>query len=434
MITRKFGSPVLMVLGVLQVVFGVGVSFWVTSKQMQFAYPRTADIAEAFRDATALSCFGLAVIVSYNVAALASPRVGTANSLGRYPLKLQVLFLTLAPALITAASISLGAIPAFTDAIAKSADGSVWILLVVAVSTVFLSTVAALSAFVALAFRKFHPAVSPLIAVIVTYFVVAFGANSAKTWAVAPIVLQAVDPTDLTEPRNLVVALGVSVCLALVAGGLLLLAAGASKNISLSGVIAITAIVGVAGLLQAAAGPVAVVDRDSCAFSSGGSEICVDSADEPGLEQMTRDISALEEYLPDGVRPRKLASNSAYRIKSGDHGYQNFTTAGEDRRLDISGLLLDELGIGSCTDPTSEGAFVIDRVGVYITKRTGVYSKSVEKNGAFYKSISESGETDPAPEDVLSSLDHSVVDKNIAKNWRAIVSCQATWEMLTEES
>ena len=33
MITRKFGSPVLMVLGVLQVVFGVGVSFWVTSKQ-----------------------------------------------------------------------------------------------------------------------------------------------------------------------------------------------------------------------------------------------------------------------------------------------------------------------------------------------------------------------------------------------------------------
>ena len=77
---------------------------------------------------------------------------------------------------------------------------------------------------------------------------------------------------------------------------------------------------------------------------------------------------------------------------------------------------------------------MIDRVGVYITKRTGVYSKSVEKNGAFYKSISESGETDPAPEDVLSSLDHSVVDKNIAKNWRAIVSCQATWEMLTEES
>lgn len=151
------------------------------------------------------------------------------------------------------------------------------------------------------------------------------------------------------------------------------------ENVSLSGVIAITAIVGVAGLLQAAAGPVAIVDRDSCAFSSGGSEICVDSADEPGLEQMTRDISALEEYLPDGVRPRKLASISAYRIKSGDHGYQQFTTAGEDRRLDISGLLLDELGIGSCTDPTSEGAFVIDRIGVYITKRTGVYSKSVEK-------------------------------------------------------
>ena len=95
MITRKFGSPVLMVLGVLQVVFGVGVSFWVTSKQMQFAYPRTADIAEAFRLATAVSCFGLAVIVSYNVAALASPRVGTANSVGRYPLKLQVLFLSL---------------------------------------------------------------------------------------------------------------------------------------------------------------------------------------------------------------------------------------------------------------------------------------------------------------------------------------------------
>lgn len=434
MIARKLGSPVLMVLGVLQVVFSVGVSFWETSKQLQFAYPRTADIAEAFRFVTALSCFGLAIIVSYNVAAFASPRVGTANSLGRYPLKLQVLYLTLAPALITTVSISLGALPTFIDAIAKSAAGSVWIPLVVVVSAAFLFTVAALSALVALAFRKFHPVVSSLISIIVAYFVVAFGTNSDKTWAVAPIVLQAVDPTDLTEPRNLVIALGVSVCLALVAGGLLLLVAGASKNFSLSGVIAITAIVGVAGLLQAAAGPAAIVDRDSCAFSSGGSEICVDSADEPGLEQMTRDISALEEYLPDGVRPRKLASISAYRIKSGDHGYQQFTTAGEDRRLDISGLLLDELGIGSCTDPTSEGAFVIDRVGVYITKRTGVYSKSVEKNGAFYQSISESGETDPAPEDFLSSLEHSVVDKNIEKNWRAIVSCQATWEMLTVES
>ncbi|MGV0343961.1 hypothetical protein ACUY3P_06515 [Corynebacterium lehmanniae] len=424
----------LMVLGVLQVVFSVGVSFWETSKQLQFSYPRTADIAEALRFVTALSCFGLAIIVSYNVAALASPRVGTANSLGRYPLKLQVLFLTLTPALITAVSISLGALPTFIDAVVKSAAGSVWIPLVVVVSTAFLFTVAALSALVALAFRKFHPVVSSLISIIVAYFVVAFGANSDKTWAVAPIVLQAVDPTDLTEPRNLVIALGISVCLALVAGGLLLLAAGASKNVSLSGVIAITAIVGVAGLLQAAAGPVAIVDRDSCAFSSGGSEICVDSADEPGLEQMTRDISTLEEYLPDGVRPRKLASISAYRIKSGDHGYQQFTTAGEDRRLDISGLLLDELGIGSCTDPTSEGAFVIDRIGVFITKRTGVYSKSVEKNGAFYQSISASGETDPAPKDVLSSLEHSAVDKNIAKNWRAIVSCQATWEMLTEES
>lgn len=423
-----------MVLGVLQVVFSVGVSFWETSKLLQFSYPRTADIAEALRSVTALSCFGLAIIVSYNVAALASPRVGTANSLGRYPLKLQVLFLTLTPALITAVSISLGALPTFIDAVVKSAAGSVWIPLVVVVSTAFLFTVAALSTLVALAFRKFHPVVSSLISIIIAYFVVVFGANSDRTWAVAPIVLQAVDPTDLTEPRNLVIALGVSVCLALVAGGLLLLAAGASKNVSLSGVIAIMAIVGVAGLLQAAAGPVAIVDRDSCAFSSGGSEICVDSADEPGLEQMTRDISALEEYLPDGVRPRKLASISAYRIKSGDHGYQQFTTAGEDRRLDISGLLLDELGIGSCTDPTSEGAFVIDRIGVYITKRTGVYSKSVENNGAFYQSVSASGEADPAPKDVLSSLEHSVVDKNIAKNWRAIVSCQATWEMLTEES
>lgn len=424
----------LIVLGVLQVVFSVGASFWVTSKQLHFAYPRTADIAEAFRFVTALSCFGLAIIVSYNVAALASPRVGTANSLGRYPLKLQVLFLTLTPALITAVSISLGALPTFIDAVVKGAAGSVWIPLVVVVSTAFLFTVAALSALVALAFRKFHPVVSSLIAVIVAYFVVAFGANSDTTWAVAPIVLQAIDPTDLAEPRNLVIALGVSVCLALVAGGLLLLTAGTSTRFSVSGVAATTAVLGVAGLLQAAAGPVAIVDRDYCALSSGGSEICVDSADKPALEQMRRDVSALEEYLPDGVRPRKLASNSAYRIKAGDHGYQQFTMAGEDRRLDISGLLLDELGIGSCTDPTSEGAFVIDRVGVYITKRTGVYSKNVENNGAFYQSISESGETDPAPKDVLSSLEHSVVDKNIAKNWRAIVSCQATWEMLTEES
>ncbi|AIL96926.1 hypothetical protein CUREI_06130 [Corynebacterium ureicelerivorans] len=77
---------------------------------------------------------------------------------------------------------------------------------------------------------------------------------------------------------------------------------------------------------------------------------------------------------------------------------------------------------------------MIDRVGVYITKRTGVYSKNVENNGAFYHSISESGETDPAPEDVLSFLDPSVVDDNLAKNWRAIESCQATWDMLTAES
>lgn len=434
MIVRKLGSPVFLVLGVIQVVFSVGVSFWVTSKQMQFAYPRIADIAEAFRFVTALSCFGLAVIVSFNVAALGSPRVGTANPLGRYPLKLQVLFLTLTPALITAVSISFGALPSFIDAITQSAVGSVWLPLVVVVSTAFLFTVAALSALVALTFRKFHPVVSSLISVIVAYFVVAFGANSDKTWAVAPIVLQAIEPTDLTEPRNLVVALGVSACLALAAGGLLLKAAGVSKYFSVSGLVSMTAIFGVSALLQAAAGSAAIVDRDSCALTSGGSEICVDSADKPGLEQMVRDVSAVEEYLPERVSPRKLASTSAYRVKTGDHGYQQFTIAGEDRRLDISGLLLDELGIDSCTDPTSEGAFVIDRVGVYITKRTGVYSKNVENNGAFYHSISESGETDPAPEDVLSFLDPSVVDDNLAKNWRAIESCQATWDMLTAES
>lgn len=430
MIARKFGSPALPVLGIILLVASVGISLLFAARELQFVYVRTPDVGYGLRLATSYLSFGVGIVTAFNVAALSAPRVYSATSLGRYPLARQVVLLSLTPAAVAAAGVLIGFLPVVALAAARGRAMSGGVLLNLLACVAFLAIIAALTALIGISLRRLHPVISALVALLLTYFVVAFAANSSATWAVAAISLDAINRTDVVEPRNSSVAVLVSGVVALVGVVLVAVVARVRKGEALVGAAAVLTISGVAAGGQALAGPVAVLDRDVCATTPGGTEVCVDASDAPGLQRMVGDVAAVEEFLPAENQPPALADVSSYRIKTAHPGYRYFLVRGSERRLDIGEFLLAELGLSSCTDPTAEGAFVIDRVGVYIVNKTGAYSKNVEENGAFYQAYSDAGSALAAPVDELSMLPEGVADRLIHENWDAITSCQGSIDMV----
>ncbi|AWB84005.1 hypothetical protein [Corynebacterium liangguodongii] len=426
MIVRKLGSPAMLLLGIVLVVSSVATSLWFATKELGFDYLRWPDVALQLREATCFLAFALAVVSAFNVAALTAPGINSASVLGKHPIHRQILQLIVVPAVIIALGIGLGFLPTVIVGIGQghASIGGFGLGFLACIS--FLVTIASLAALLGILLRSFHPVISAVVALLLTYFLVALAANSSWAWAAAPINLGAgIRPIDLIEPRNASASALVCLLVACLSLALVSFVVEASRMAMAASAAAFTGIVGVAAAGQLLAGSVDIVDNDVCEFTARGTEVCVNAADAPGLRRAVDDVSAVEAYIP---AEKSLAATDSFRIMT-QSDYDHFQIRGDQRRIDVGQYVLSGLGIENCTDPTSEGAFVIDRVGVYILNTTGAYSKVVAENGAFYKAFSDSGEALTGPADELSQLPIDVADRLILDNWDAITSCRGTYEM-----
>ena len=424
MITRRLSSPALPLLGGVMVTAGLGVAIWFAISDIDVAYLRWPDVAYRLRFLTTILSFIVSVVAAYNAASLSTPKLFTASSLGKRPLQHQLVSVAVAVASLATAAILIGYSPAIITAIVQTRAVPFAIVGTAASLAFYLLIIAALSSLVGIALRKVHPLIAAVVALLLSYLIGAFAANEITTWAVLPINSNSVyryilfqgNYTSLAALSTLIVAGALILCVAMVAK---LITAPFSFTQLTVPVIAIIATAGLAGLGQ--------VTEDACGRSAQGSEICVDRADSPALDRAAEDLSAIESFAPRPTTSARYAEFHSYR--AGDSAYRSFELDDKERRMDVSSLVLSNLGLDSCTDPLSEGAKVIDRVGVYAVKQTGTYSRIVAENGAFYYAFDEAGNK-LVPEDELSKLPPEVANERIAANIDAITTCHGTFEML----
>ena len=432
MIARRLGSPAMPILGAIVLVASVVASLWFGVADIGVVYMRWPDLAYRLRATTTIAAFGVGAVSAYNAAALSAQGLFTASSLGKYPLARQLVHVALTVALLTLAAILLGYSPAVVTAAFQTQTFPLAFVGAVASLAFFLVTIAAVSALLGVALRKVHPLIASVIALLFSYFVAAFAANETTAWAVFPINQITGLHSVLFEDKN---ALAAAIVTLLVASILLLTLAAIANVLTTSPSPAklavrsagIVAAVGLAAFGQSMAGGLEKTDDDRCRESGGGSVICVDASDEPGLQMAIDDLDAIDSFTPVHAQPTQFAEMQSYRFR--DPSYQAIEMQSPNRRIDVSERVLENLGLASCTDPLSEGAKVIDRVGVYVVKQTGTYSHLVAKNGAFYYAADEAGNTF-VPEDELSKLPPDVANERIAANIDAITHCQGTFEML----
>lgn len=432
MIIRRLGSPALPLFGVIVTAAGLGVALWFAITDIDATYLRWPDVAYRLRFVTTILSFVVSPVSAYNAASLSAPKLFTAASLGKRPLHHQLVSVAVAVACLASAAILIGYSPAIIATAMQTRALPFSFVSGAASLTFYLLIIAALSSLIGIALRKIHPLIAAVIALLVSYLIGAFAANEIATWAVLPINSNSVyryilfqgNYTALSALSTFMVAGALILCVAMVAK--LVTAPFSFAQLTVS-VIAIIATAGLAGLGQVTLGQAHKSDEDACGRSVQGSEICVDRADSPALNRVVEDLSAIESFAPRPTSSAQYAEFHSYR--AGDSAYRSFALDEKERRMDVSRLVLSSLGLDSCSDPLSEGAKVIDRVGVYAVKQTGTYSKSVADHGAFYRTIDESGKV-ILPEDELSKLPPEVANERIAANIDAITTCHGTFEML----
>jgi len=432
MITRRLGSPALPLLGGIMAIAGLGVALWFAISDIDVAYLRWPDLAYRLRFLTTILSFVVSVVAAYNAASLSAPKLFTASSLGKRPLHHQLVSVAVAVASLATAAILIGYSPAIIAAIVQTRALPFAFVGTAASLAFYLLIIAALSSLVGIALRKVHPLIAAVVALLLSYLIGAFAANEIATWAVLPINSNSVyryilfqgNYTSLAALSTFMVAGALILCVAMVAK--LITAPFSSTRLTVP-VIAIIATAGLAGLGQVTLGQAHKSDEDACGRSAQGSEICVDQADSPALDRAAEDLSAIESFASRPTTSARYAEFHSYR--AGDSAYRSFELDEKERRMDVSSLVLSNLGLDSCTDPLSEGAKVIDRVGVYAVKQTDTYSRIVAENGAFYYAFDEAGNK-LVPEDELSKLPPEVANERIAANIDAITTCHGTFEML----
>lgn len=432
MITRRLGSPAMPVLGGIVVTAAVIASLWFAVSDIRVVYMRWPDLAYRLRAITTIASFGVGAVSAYNAAALSAQGLFTASSLGKYPLARQLVRVALTVALLTLAAILIGYSPAVVIAALQTQTLPLAFVGTVASLAFFLVTIAAVSALLGVTLRKVHPLIASVIALLFSYFVAAFAANETTAWAVFPINQITGLHSVLFEKKCVLAA---AIATLLVTSILLITLAAIAKAVTANPSPAklavrsagIVAAVGFAALGQSMAGGLEKTDDDRCRETGGGSVVCVDASDEPGLQMAIDDLDAIDSFTPMHAQPTQFAELQSYHL--GDPSYQAIEIQSPNRRIDVSERVLENLGLDSCTDPLSEGAKVIDRVGVYAVKQTGTYSQIVAENGAFYYAFDEAGNK-LVPEDELSKLPPEVANERIAANIDAITTCHGTFEML----
>lgn len=434
MFIRKFGSPSFPLLGTALLVLSVTLSARFSALELRYAYVNLVEVTDRMRLSTAIVSLGLAVTTAHNAAAFSAPGINTANMLGKNNLPKQIIWAISAPSAIAVFGLLIGFIPSVCAGLLQY-PGTPPALFVLAMAQVsFLFLVSSVAATIGLATRKTHPFVASAIALLAAYVLVAFGGNSSSTWAIIPITLSGISSTTLFAFPNSIKAFAGSSLTAFAVAGLALFYAkliAAQTRSQTPYVVAIGAVTAtsLATICQLVIGPPQAIDNDVCGRTPANTELCVDRSDEPGLRAMLADLSALEDYLPAKQHSQSYASIDSFRVRMDFPDYEYFNISGNGRRLDVSPIVLKRLGLNSCDDPASEGAAVIDRVGVYIIHQSGTHSKQVEEHGAFYRVLTEAGEAAPLV-DELSLLPPGVAEQRLSEHWEEITSCTASFDML----
>ncbi|MEX3517198.1 hypothetical protein VVR26_07060 [Corynebacterium camporealensis] len=307
MILRSLGSPTFKVAGYFQVALVLGFSLYQPLSHLHVAYVRWPDAADDFHAATAFALFLLGIVVAFNVASLSTPKSYFETGLGRYSLGRQLIRVVLVSSLCSWVAILLGQLPTIVRGLIDAPTLILPYLLSVLSSLALLCTAGAVFATLGFVLRSFHPLIAALVAVLVAYVVVAISLNTAALWAVAPLSQDTI--FSAFNLRNGVIALLVGAVLAVVLvavvrmvidkrAGMPPLALGAS---TLGSVLVILAL---AGVVQSLLGPAALANNGVCRTGKSGIEVCVDRADEQGLEQAVRDADAMAElsFAPGGPR------------------------------------------------------------------------------------------------------------------------------------
>lgn len=436
MMLRTLGSPARPLFGFLLFAVACGFSARLSFQQFGFAYLRWPTLANNVQYSLTVTCLVLGPLVAYNTAAIAARNSYFANNIGKIRLSRQVLSLCLWSSSITIGTIVLAQLPLIVRALTTPSTGLVRYGLIVLSSLLFSVALTAVAAIIGWMLRSFHPVIGALAAGLMSYFAAATISNSPIAWAVSPLQTDFVYPATFFNLDNCLTQVGGVLSIALLSGAIvyaLTSKPGPTSRISspltAGGALALILLAGIG--VQSFAGELYAEDSDVCKDSASGIEVCVSFADQPGLEAAIRDVDAVQGLSLSPPKYQKIAEFATYKSHTRDLAYKPFHINPKNGRADLSELALQAAGIGNCTDRMKPGAMVIERVAAYFLTEAGAYSKPLEKYGALYQSIDETGE---ATQHInpLTELSKDDATALISSHWESIYGCTGTYDMLTE--
>lgn len=419
-------------------------SIYMMLPQMKVAYVRWPDIASTLGWTMGMVYFFLLPVAGYTAAALSAPRVLTASGIGTRPLKLQLLGAGVILATIVFVALVAGQIPAIIRAIANTHTFSAFFALDLLAACLFLIAGTALATLLGVALARFHPIISALVNLAIAYIIVATLVNINSLWAFSPLSNKGEGAITYAEANvpgfsiNAAFSLGLAgLFWACLWGITTLSTSGRSSRAGLAAYASAVMVVAIGLGVQALLGSSRpLVNKDICATTAGGNiEVCVDRADEPGLPKALSDVEAFLALIPDRAPSMKFAELNSYSLRSDStigEDWQWFTTNNPGRRIDVTPLAREIMGINNCTSPVAEPTMTTERFATYLIKQAGVYSKNVEKYGALYMSANENGETEQVPDILTSQGDPAKVREYIKQHWEQIHSCTGNYAMLDE--
>lgn len=433
MILYKLGSPAFPALGWVWVIGAFGASLFISLQTMALAYIRWADVEAALRFLLFFLAMGIAVVVSFNVSALYSPKTLTNSPLGKRPILIQIRELVACPTLVGTIAVIAGISPLLFKAIIDSGTISIPFLLVFLSCIAFLFVVALASALLAFTVRSLHPIIAVLLSAITLYLFLFLKAILWTTWLISPAreVINAI-PTQLNYFNSITSLLSTILFATGLACIIVLAHVLSQKKASLL----YLPIISVSGLsmvfftmlgIDYAVGAPAETENDLCQNSHRGTEICFGASDAPAMATTLEDINRLEEIIPH-VHPVQIAELQSFASSSKPE-YIYSVLDRETGRPDLTNLAAHHSGYAYCEDPSTEPAEILERLTVHFINQAEVYSKKVEEYGALSLSFAITGTNEGElieAVDTFAQVNQAELHKLLAENWDFVRSCQAT--------